>query len=108
MIINGVTSHSLITWLLATMGMYAFSDSEPQETRTQVPAAMGRQSEGSILNASKRCPDYARFGLSQSGALSLEIILFIGVGIDMDCNAPWVPQLSINQSVCYYPPDLEM
>ena len=33
-IVNGVTSRSLITWLLATMGSYVFPDSESQETRT--------------------------------------------------------------------------
>ena len=41
-IVNGVISRSLITWLLAMMGSYVFPDPEPQETiRTQVPAAMG-------------------------------------------------------------------
>ena len=82
MIVNGVTSRSLITWLslLATMGSYVFPDSEPQETRTQVPAAMGRQSEGSILNASKQCLDYVHvLDWVRTEALFFEIILIIGV-----------------------------
>ena len=54
-----VCACSLITWLLAAMGSYFFPDPETQETRTQIPAAMGRQSEGSILNVSKLCLDYA-------------------------------------------------
>ena len=57
-------------------GIICLPDPEPQETRMQVPAAMGRQSEGSILNAStKWCLDYAHvLDWVRAGALSFEII----------------------------------
>ena len=118
MIIDRVTSRSLInTWLVATMGLYVFPDPEPQETRTQVPATMGRpwQSEGSILIAGLcSCLERGLYLLRLFCSLELELIFVCSLiprphprrrGLGMRhlfvvcsiCNAPYMGP--INQSL---------